>query len=84
MRRDSQHVFQRSNGRVVDRRPGGSAEQVDRRLDHGSLPSVRLVPDLEALQPDDVDLSRGINRDTIVAVLEQEISRLAPDLVAAA
>lgn len=37
-----------------------------------------------ALQPSYAEVDGRIDRDTIVAVLEQEIARLAPDLVAAA
>ena len=46
--------------------------------------SVGAVAGLDTLQPHDVDLSGGIDRDTIIAVLEQEIARFAPDLVAVA
>ena len=75
VRRDGQHRFARPNGDPVARRQ--RLQRSDRRL------PIPHRDSLGRLQPSYVDVDRAPDRDTIVAVLHQEIERLAPDLVAA-
>jgi hypothetical protein len=75
VRPDAQHRFAPPDGPPVERRP---------RLQPPEDASPVAAEQLGDLQPSYVDLDHPMDRNTIVAVLDQEIRRLAPDLAHAA
>jgi hypothetical protein len=75
VRPDAQHRFAPPDGPPVERRP---------RLQPPEDASPVAAEQLGDLQPSYVDLDHPMDRNTIVAVLDQEIRRLAPDLTTAA